>query len=340
MVRHMPSIRLPAWTRVPVAAAKSWNADGAFKHSAAVSFYTLFSLAPVTIIALSIAGLVFGHEAATEQFSAQMSQIIGREGADMIAKTVRASQPQTEGWTSAVIGLAVLMVGATTVFAQLQESLNAVWGVRARPGRASWLVFVGQRLVSFAMVLTVGFLLLVSLVLTTAISAFMRYADTFVSVPPLVLTLTDLVVALGVVTVLFAMVFKIMPDVRLRWQDVWRGAFVTALLFSIGRLFIALYLSHSNVASAYGAAGSLVALLIWIYYSCAILFYGAKFTRAYREEKGLRVEPKSTAVLVREELVDETPAEREEAVKTHQEKLSAEICPPAKERREGKTAKS
>ncbi len=334
----MPSFRLPAWARVPVAAAKSWNADGAFKHSAAVSFYTLFSLAPITIIALSIAGLVFGHEAATEQFSAQMSQVVGREGAELIAKTVRASQPQTEGWTSAVTGLAVLVVGATTVFAQLQESLNAIWGVRARPERAGWLVFVVRRLVSFAMVLTVGFLLLVSLVLTTAISAFMRYADSFVSVPPLVLSAVDLIVALGVITVLFAMVFKIMPDVRLRWQDVWRGAFVTALLFSIGRLFIALYLSHSNVASAYGAAGSLVALLIWIYYSCAILFYGAKFTRAYREEKGLAVTPKSTAVLVREEIVDETPEEREEEVRAHEAKLSAEICPPGEKRCEERTA--
>ncbi len=302
--------RLPEWTQVPIAAAKSWNEDGAFKHSAAVSFYTLFSLAPITIISLGIASFVFGPEAASAQFSNQMADLVGKESAEFIQKTVQASQPQQQGWTSTVVGLVVLVVGATTVFAQLQESLNAIWGVRTRPERSGWLVLLVRRLISFAMVLTLGFLLLVSLILTTVLTAVVSYADDLVPVPPILLSAADMVVALGVVTLLFAMVFKIMPDVHLRWRDVWRGALVTALLFSIGRLLIALYLSHSTVASAYGAAGSLVALLIWIYYSCAILFYGAKFTRAHREKNGLPVKPKSKAMLVREVLEEESGGER------------------------------
>ena len=182
---------------------------------------------------------------------------------------------------------------------QLQDSLNGIWDVRATPSRSGWMTILITRLISFAMVLTVGLLLLISLILTTALSALIRFAQDQFSIPPQVLQVADLLVALVVITVLFAMIFKIMPDVRLRWREVWLGSFLTALLFSIGRLLIAYYLSHSTVASVYGAAGSLVALLMWVYYSCAILLLGAEFIRAYCEEQGLDVPPKSTAVRVR-----------------------------------------
>lgn len=321
----MLSMRVPEWARVPLAAAQGWNRHGAFRHSAAVSFYTLFSLAPVTIIVVGIAGFVFGREAATRQVTGQLQELVGAEGARLIVQAVDASRAEADGWTGATIGFAMLLVGATTVFGQLQESLNEIWGVRARPDRKGWAVLIARRVVSFAMVLTVGFLLLVSLVLTTALSALVRYADAWVGVPAPVLRAVDVAVALGAITALFAMLFKFMPDVRQSWRDVWRGAFVTALLFSAGRVGIAWYLSHSTVASVYGAAGSLAALLIWIYYSCAILFFGVEFTRARAELKGRPVRPKKTAVLVREELVEESEEERDEQAEKHAEEAGGHV---------------
>jgi membrane protein len=293
------------WDRIVLRAGKSWFDDDVFKHSAAVSFYTLFSLAPITIIAVWVAGFFFGQEAASGQLSQQISELVGKEGSKVIEDAVAASRPENTGWFSMAAGFSVLLLGATTVFGQLQESLNAIWGVMTKPNRNGFIVIIVRRLISFAMVLTVGFLLLVSLVLTTTISALVKIASSYTPVAPLVLQGVDLVVALGVITVLFALVFKFLPDVHLRWRDVWQGAFVTALLFSVGRLGISFYLSHSTVASTYGAAGSLVALLIWVYYSCAILFFGAEVTRAAREQSGLHVQPKSKAARVRREIIEE-----------------------------------
>lgn len=292
------------WLRIFLQAGASWLDDNAVKHAAAVSFYTLFSLAPITIIAVAVAGSVFGEEAARGQLSEQLVQLIGRESAEVVEKAVAASQPSEKSWVSTMIGIGVLVIGATSVFAQLQDSLNQIWGVMPKPSRNSLVVLLIRRLVSFAMVLTVGFLLLVSLILTTALAAAVRVAGDYIPVPAFLLGSTDVVLALSVITLLFALVFKVLPDVHLRWADVWRGAFLTAILFSIGRLLISFYLSHSTVASTYGAAGSLVALLIWVYYSCAILFFGAEFTRASRAASGLSVCPKSKAVLVRREIVE------------------------------------
>jgi membrane protein len=293
------------WFRILVAAAKAWNADHAFKHSAAVSFYTLFSLAPITIIAVGVAGFFFGEEVAAKQFSTQMTQLVGPASAKVIREAMAANALRHEGWLPSTVGVGLLIVGATTVFAQLQGSLNDIWGVIAKPCRSGWMVMIGRRLISFAMVLTMGFLLLTSLVLTTALTAAVQLADGWMPAGPDVLRVADLAVGLGVITVLFALLFKVLPDVQTGWREVWTGAFVTAVLFSVGRFAIALYLGHSAIASSYGAAGSLVALLIWIYYSCAILFFGAEFMRAHRLDRGMPVVPKATAVRVRREIVKE-----------------------------------
>lgn len=299
---------MPRWLKVLIAAGKAWNAGNDFKHSAAVSFYTLFSLAPITIIAVGVAGIVFDKEAATTQFSAQMSQLVGKPGAELVQKVMEASALEEKGWAATAVGFGLLLLGATTVFGQLQDSLNAIWSVTAQPSRSGWAVMIAQRLISFGMVLVVGFLLLSSLVLTTALTAAVTLTQTWMPVAPWVLRGVDLVAGLALVTVLFALLFKVLPDVRVRWREVWLGAFVTALLFTVGRFLIALYLGHSSLASTYGAAGSLVALLMWIYYSSAILFYGAEYIRAHRLDRGLGVEPKPTAVLVRCEIVQVTPA--------------------------------
>ena len=197
------------------------------------------------------------------------------------------------------------MVGATTVFAQMQDSMNAIWGVTAKPSRSGWIVLLVQRLISFAMVLTIGFLLLTSLILSTALTAAIHVTEVYWAVPPWVLRGVDLGLGLVVITLLFALLFKVLPDVKVSWREVWLGAFITAVLFSVGRLLIAMYLGYSTIASAYGAAGSLVALLMWIYFSCAILFYGAEFIRAYRLSHGSPVVPKETAVRVRREIIEE-----------------------------------
>jgi membrane protein len=291
------------WPRIFWEAAKAWKADNAFKHSASVSFYTLFSMAPITIIAVTVAGIFMGPDVAHKQLADQLASLVGQSTAEMIQKAAEASQEEDRTGWKAALGVGLLLFGATTVFAQLQDSLNKIWGVRAKPNERGWLILLIQRLLSLAMVLTVGFLLLVSLILTTVLTSVLGRFGTGWSKSALLLQGTDFAVGLVVITLLFAMIFKIMPDVRLRWRDVWVGALVTAVLFTVGRHLIALYLGRSTVASIYGTAGSLVALLMWVYFSCAILFYGAEFTRAYRHEKGLKVTPKATAVQVREEIV-------------------------------------
>lgn len=297
---------MPRWLRIAIDAGKAWNADNAFKHSASVSFYTLFSLAPVTLIAVEMAGFFFGKEVATQQFSGQMQHLVGKDSAELIEKTMEATALQHTNWLKTAMGAALLAIGATTVFGQLQSSLNEIWGVIAKPSRSGWIVMIMQRLISFAMVLTIGFLLLTSLILSTALTAALDVAKGWFTLAPWLLRATDLAVGLAIITVLFALLFKIMPDVKIHWREACLGALVTAVLFTIGRFAIALYLGHSTIAKIYGGAGSLVALLIWIYYSCAILFYGAEFIKAHGLTRGRKIEPKDTAVLVHKEIVKET----------------------------------
>ncbi len=286
--------------RIFVQAAKAWNADNVFKHSAAVSFYTLFSLAPVTVIALAVAGFFLGRDTAARQLELQVTQLVGAASAKAVLSAAEASQAANDSPWAAAAGLGLVLFGATTVFGQLQDSMNTLWGVRARPSKSGWAVLLLHRLVSFAMVLTLAFLLLVSLVLTTALTSA---TGRLVGENPALLKAVDLAGSLVVITILFTLLFKVMPDVRLRWKDAGLGAAVTAVLFTAGRYLIALYLGHSTVASIYGAAGSLVALLVWVYYSCAILFFGVEFIRSYRHAHRLPVQPKETAVQVREEFV-------------------------------------
>jgi membrane protein len=295
--------RMSRWLKIIVEAAKGWSADNAFKHSAAVSFYTLFSLAPVTVIAITVMSVFLGEDAAARQFSTQMTELVGPASTQMVRDAAKAAESPASNGLTATIGVILLLVGATTVFAQLQNSLNEIWGVRARPSRNGIVVLIVQRLLSFAMVLTIGFLLLVSLVLTTWLTAVLSEVHGQLGTSPAVVKSVDFGVSLLVISVLFALIFKVIPDVRLKWRDVWPGAFLTALLFGIGRYAIALYLGHSTVASIYGTAGSLVAMLIWVYYSCMIFFFGVEFTRAHHLSRNHSIQPKKTAVLVEREVV-------------------------------------
>lgn len=282
-----------------------WLERNAFIHAGSLAFYTLFSMAPVVIIAVSIAGAVFGEEAARGEIVGQLDDFVGVDAAQAVEESVARSRPEVAGLVPTITGVLVLLLGATTVFAQMQTSLNRIWGVVAKPRKSSILILLKSRLLSLAIILIIGFILLVSLLLNVALSAVVAYAENWVSIPPHLLSSIELVLSLVVVTALFAVMFKVLPDVVVDWQDVWAGAAITAVLFIAGRYGIALYLAYMAPASTYGAAGSLVLILLWVYYSSLILFFGAALTKARVLAAGKAVVPRAMAVRVREEIVEE-----------------------------------
>ena len=282
-----------------------WSSKGAFQHAGALAFYTLSSLAPLLIILISIIGAVFGEEAARGEISSRLDTWLGAEAARTVETAVRRSRVDEAGLLPTVMGVLALLFASTTVFAQMQSSLNHFWGVTSRPSRGSLAVFLASRLASLGLVLVIGFLLLTSFVMTMTVGALLRFAEGWIPVPAIVVTGVDTAASLLIAAALFAMIFKILPDVRLQWRDMWFGAAVTAALFVIGQSAISLYLTRTATASTYGAAGSLVMVLLWVYYSSLILFFGASLTRAAIWARGGRIVPKATAVRVRVELLDD-----------------------------------
>lgn len=282
-----------------------WSARYPFQHAGALAYYTLFSMAPLLIILISIIGAVYGDEAARGEISARIDDLVGPEAAAAVEEAVRSSRLDAAGLLPTVLGLGALLMGATSVFAQMQSSLNQLWGVTSRPSRSGVLTFVATRLASLGLVVIIGFLLLTSLVISTGVTALIEFAEDWIPVPTVVVAGLNVAISLGIATLLFATIFKILPDVRLEWRDMWKGAFMTAVLFVGGQALIALYLARAAPASTYGAAGSLVVVLLWVYYSSLILFFGAAMTRAVIRLRGDRIVPKATAVRVQMEIIDE-----------------------------------
>jgi membrane protein len=257
---------------------------------AALAFYTLFAIAPLFVIVLAIAGFWFGEEAARRELFTQVSGLVGSEGGEAIQALVSAAhKPKTGAW-AAIIAVVTLFVGATGVFVELQDALNSGWGVRRVSGRGL-RNFIKNRLLSFALIAGIGFLLLVSLILSAGLSALGSFMVGLLSAQETIWQAINFMVSFGVITLLFAMIFKVLPDVKIAWRDVWIGAIITALLFNFGKLLFGLYLGRSSVTSVYGAAGSLVVVLLWVYYSAQILFFGAKFTQVYSNRYGSHFEP-------------------------------------------------
>lgn len=284
--------------------ATSWSKDKAARLAAALSFYTVFSLAPLILIAIAVAGLAFGREAASGAIAGQISRLIGPQAAEAIQGIIQNANRPAHGIIASVIGVVTLLFGASGVFGQLKDALNTIWGVQPKPGQGIWM-FLKDRFLSFTMVLGVGFLLLVSLLLSTALSAFTGYLGGFASGITWLGPVLDIVISLVVVTVLLGLMFKGLPDAEVQWRDVWIGAFLTAVLFTVGKFLIGLYLGRSSVGSAYGAAGSLVILLLWTYYSSQILFFGAEFTKVYAQKFGSQIVPEENAVAVTQETREE-----------------------------------
>ena len=260
-----------------------------------MSYYTLFSLAPLLIIAIAVAGLVFGREAAQNQIVETIQGMIGQESAQAVQRMIldASNKPKT-GMISTFLGVIALLFGAGGVVGQLQTSLNTIWGVTLKSGRGVWGL-IRDRFVSFAMVLGVGFLLLVSLAITALLTGLTQFMGSLVGGAALIAHLLDILVSFGFVTILFAIIYKFLPDALIRWKDVWIGAALTSLLFTVGKFLIGFYLGSSGVASAYGAAGSLITVLLWVYYSSLIFFFGAEFTQVYASKYGSGVVPAGNA---------------------------------------------
>jgi membrane protein len=281
------------------ASAREWSNDKAPRLGASLSYYTIFSLAPVLLLVIAIAGLVVGGEAAEGRIVTELSGLLGADAAKAIQEMLRKSNDRDAGIVATVVGAVTLVVGATGVMIELQDALNVVWKVVTKPGRGLKGI-LRDRLLSFGIVLCLGFLLLVSLVLSAAVTYLDSVIGSFIPGCVVVGYVLSYGVSLGIVAVLFAAIFKVLPDVKIAWRDVWIGALVTSALFHLGKLGISLYIGKASVASSFGAAGSLAVLLVWVYYSSQIVLFGAEFTRVFANEYGSRVVPDDNAIPVPE----------------------------------------
>jgi membrane protein len=269
--------------------------DNVTRLAGAIAYFTLLSLAPLVVLALAMAGLAFDEDSTRSRLATELGAVVGPSGAAAVRAIVESAETPGAGVVSTVLGLVVLLFGASGVFSELQGSLDTIWEVQPKPGRGFWGI-VRDRLFSFAMVMGVAFLLLVSLLLSAALSAAGAFFERSLPGGEAVWQVLNFVFSFVVVSALFAVTFKVVPDAEIRWQDVWIGAVATALLFNVGKLLIGIYLGKSTVASSYGAAGSLVVLVIWVYFSALVLLLGAEFTQVYAKHFGSRIRPSKHAV--------------------------------------------
>ena len=266
----------------------AWIDDYAPSMGAALAYYTMFSIAPLLLIVIAVAGWIFGAEAARGEILTQLDGLMGKDGAAMVEGLIRdASQPDKSA-TAAAVGIVVLLIGATSVFGELQDALDRIWRAPAKVKSGGIFGLLRARLLSFGMILAISFLLMVSLVVSAGLSALGKWWGPMPAGWEAVGQLVDFILSFAFITVLFALIYKVMPRVRIAWHDVWMGAAVTSLLFTIGKLLIGLYIGKSGVASVFGAAGSLVVLLLWVYYSAQIFLLGAEYTWVYAHELGSR----------------------------------------------------
>lgn len=288
--KHVPSLIIDSYYEM--------LDDKGFKMAAALSYYAAFSLGPLLIIVIAIAGFVFGEDAARGQIFSEMKNLVGPDGAVMIETIVKGASDTSTGIFATVLSVILLVLGSAGVFIELQESLNIIWGVEPKPGRGIW-GFIKTRLTSFGMVIATGFLLMVSLIINSAITIFNNFlGEQFPSLVPLAFVLNNLG-SLVVITLLFALIYKVLPDVNISWKYVWFASILTSVLFGIGKYAIGLYLGSSSYSSTYGAAASLVVLFVWIYYSGLILFFGAELTQVYRKKySGKKLTPDKDGIIV------------------------------------------
>lgn len=284
----------------------AWSDDYAPSMGAAIAYYTVFSLAPLLLIVIAVAGAVFGRDAVQGEIVAQLQGLIGHDGALAIQGLIKSASKPSEGLVAGAISLVVLLVGATTVFGELQSALDRIWQVPQQT-KSGVIGTLKTRLLSFGLILGLAFLLMVSLVVSAGVAVIGRWAGDIVPGWEIGLQLLNLCISLGITTVLFAMIYKLMPQARIDWRDVWVGAVVTAVLFEVGKLLISLYVGKTSVASSYAAAGSVIVLLVWVYYSAQIFLLGAEFTWVFANEHGSRSGLKAAAAVAAPEIPHKSP---------------------------------
>jgi membrane protein len=296
---------LKEFWKVIVATFMGFINDNGLKLSASLAYYTVFSIAPLLILVISITSLVLRHYSFNDTLYAQMQEFIGSQATIQIQEVVKNLQLSGKTGTALISGIAILLIGASSMFVEIQDSLNIIWRVKAKP-KKGWVKLLENRFLSFSLIISLGFLLLVSLIVNIAVKALSTKLERFL--PYLTVTIFDLInltITLLVIAVLFGIIFKFLPDVKIKWKDVRAGAIFTALLFMFGQYLIGLYIQYTAQASAYGAAGSIIVILVWIYYTSAILYIGAEFTQVYAEAMGSSIEPAEYAVHVEQTEVEQ-----------------------------------
>ncbi|WP_242926458.1 YihY/virulence factor BrkB family protein [Pontibacter vulgaris] len=287
-----------------------FNENNSFRLAGALAFNAIFSIPPLLIIIIRVAGAFFGEKAVSGQLSDQIGSAIGPSAAEGIETVLKNAQVSEGGGIALWIGIGTLIFAATTFFATLQESLNSVWNLKVKPSNGI-VKMLQVRVFSFGIVLSIALLMLLSLVISAVIAILSDFlAQLIPGVGVFFIKLADFVVSVGIITALFALIYKYLPDATIRWKDIWIGAFVTALLFTIGKFLISWHIGTSDPGSAYGAAGSIIVILVWIYYSSLIVFFGAEFTQQYALQLGQNIRPKPHAVFVREQEVTEQPQDK------------------------------
>ncbi len=280
------------------AAFNGFMDDRALKLSASLAYYTIFSLGPLLLLLIALAGVFFGQEAIQGKVFKEINGMVGNDAAMQIQDIIKNLRLSGKSTISVIIGAVTLIIGATTVFGEIQDSINMIWKVKAKP-KKGWVKLIKDRLLSSSLIITLGFLLLVSLVVNGALMALSDRLKAYLpDITVLLFNAINIVISFIVISVLFGVIFKVLPDAKIAWKDVRSGAAFTTILFLIGRLVINIYIESSGTSSTYGAAGSLIVILLWIYYTAAILYFGAEFTRAYADYKGVKIEPAEFAVYV------------------------------------------
>lgn len=280
---------------------QSFLDDRALKFSASLSYYTIFSLAPLLLLMISLASVFFGRDAIQGQVFGEINGLIGNDAAAQIQDIIKNMELSGKTTLAVILGGITLLIGATSVFGEIQDSINIIWKVKAKPKRG-WLKFLKDRLLSSSLIVALGFLLIVSLMVNGAMLALSEWLKNyFPDVTLIIFQIANVLLSFIVIMTLFGVIFKVLPDAKIAWKDVRAGAFFTACLFMLGRFLIGLYIEYSGTGTAYGAAGSLIVILVWVYYTAAILYFGAEFTRVYAEYLGARIEPADYAVYVEQQ---------------------------------------
>ena len=278
----------------------SFISDRGLKLSASLSYYTIFSLAPLLLLLISLAGFFFGREAIQGQVFHEINGLIGNQAAAQIQDIIKNMELSGKTNSAVIIGSITLIIGATSVFGEIQDSINIIWKVKAKPKRG-WLKLITDRLLSSSLIVGLGFLLIVTFMINGLLLTLNDWMKSyFPDITILLFQIINIILSFGVITTLFGVIFKVLPDAKIAWKDVKIGAFFTACLFMLGRFLIGIYIEKSNTGLAYGAAGSLIIILVWVYYTAAILYIGAEFTRVYADFKGSKIEPADYAVVIEE----------------------------------------